>query len=79
MQLLRKTAVVGSLANATPPTIVAQVSSSGNNATIRRASTINISPRRVNDNTGFYYLQTSLANTNLNFIGVQFDVRSTCP
>lgn len=79
MQLLRKTAVTGALANATPPVIVAQVSSSGNNNTIRKASTTNISPRKVDDTSGFYYLQTSLANTNLNFIGVKFDVKSNCP
>lgn len=79
MQLLRKTAVTGALANATPPVIVAQVSSSGNSNTIRRASTTNISPRKINDTSGFYYLKTFFVNVNLNFIGVQLDVKSTCP
>ena len=79
MQLLRKTAVVGAFANATPPKVVAELTSSGDVDTIRKASTTNISPRTVNDKTGFYYLQTDFVNFDQNIVGVQFDVRSKCP
>jgi hypothetical protein len=79
IQLLRKTTAVGVESSASPPAVIGQVTSSGNATTIRKASTKSLSPRKIDDTSGFYFLQTTFVNTNLNFLGVQFDVRSTCP
>lgn len=79
MRLLRKTAANGANPDA-PPAVLAQVSSSGSvAASTRKASTTAISPRMINEAGGFYYVETSFINVNLNIIGVQLDVRGVCP
>jgi hypothetical protein len=79
VQLVKKPALTGGNADGAP-VVLANVSSNGNAIGVTRsAATTAISPRKVNDKNGFYFLQTSFINTNLNIIGVMLDVRGTCP
>ncbi len=78
VRLLRKSAVSG--VNADSAAIVmGQVSSVGNAATTGKAATTVIAPRKIDELNSFYFLDTGFINFNLNLIGVQLDVRTTCP
>jgi hypothetical protein len=79
VQLVKKSAVTGTNST-TPPALLAEVMSNGSVLDVtRRSSTKAITPRKINDRNGFYYLQTAFVNANLDIIGVMLDVRSSCP
>jgi hypothetical protein len=62
------------------PVIMATVrSASGVPDTVRRATTTNIRSRTIGKGRAFYYVEIEAPTFNLNILGVQIDVRPTCP
>ena len=76
-RLLRKVFKLGNPA-LNNPKVMAQVVSSGNSDNARRAKTTNINAAKISQGNSFYYVEVDV-NFNLRFLGVQIDVRPTCP
>jgi hypothetical protein len=63
-----------------PPTIMAAVqSAAGTPNIIRRVNDTTIASPIINDTAAFYFVQVDIPTTNLNLIGVQIEVKPTCP
>jgi hypothetical protein len=77
--LLRKTFAVGATAFANPVTMATVQSAAGVNGAVRVATTTSIPSPAINTATGFYYVKVDFDNININLIGLQIDVRSSCP
>ena len=62
------------------PIVMATVSSeAGVPNTARKVSTRDISNPTINKSNSFYYVELFIETFNLNVLGVQIDVRNTCP
>ena len=77
-RLLRKKVAIGDNAFTTPG-VMAQVSSSGGNDTLQRATTSTVSGRLVNTKKFFYFVELEIPGSTLEIVGVQIDFRPTCP
>jgi hypothetical protein len=62
------------------PVIMAEVSSASEvSDTVRRATTTAITSPTITKGRAFYYVEVEAPTFNLNMLGVQIDVRPTCP
>jgi hypothetical protein len=64
-----------------PPATLATVSSAGANTqnVVRRANDTTIANPVVNDAAAFYYVEVDIPTFNLRLLGVQVEVKPTCP
>lgn len=78
-RLVRKPVVVGG-DPFLPPQIMAEVRSApGVPDAVRRATTTAITSPTITQGRAFYYVEVEAPTFNLNVLGVQIDVRPTCP
>jgi hypothetical protein len=78
-RLMRKSIAIGGGAFA-PPVVMASVASSGADPVERRAVTSAIALSKINNLTAFYFVELVIEdNFNLEVLGVQIDVQTTCP
>jgi hypothetical protein len=64
---------------AAPLTMATVQSAAGTSDTTRRAITTAIAQPVINKNAAFYYVEVDIPTFNLRLLGVQIDVRPTCP
>ena len=77
-QLIRKPIIFGS-ASEDSQQIMATVNSFGSSGDMRRASTIAIALRKINNGSCFYFVKVTAENFNTVLVGVQIDYRPVCP
>ncbi|HEX9905415.1 MAG TPA: hypothetical protein VGA77_10665, partial [Propylenella sp.] len=78
-KLMKKKFKVGEDAFSAPVVMATVNSGPGVVDAARRASTTNIASRTIQKKNAFYYIEVFSETINLNIIGVQIDVRATCP
>lgn len=76
--LLRKPAVIGGNAF-DPPITMASVSSSGADNAVRESETTVVKRRIINTGNFFYFVELHFPQATLEAIGVQVEVKPTCP
>jgi len=77
--LKQKRFVVGGATFHVPVTMASVSTAAGTVSTIRKATTSAITNPTITAANSFYYVEIDQANVNLNVLGVQIDVRPTCP
>ncbi len=75
----RKKIEVGAQIDAAPILVARVVSASGISDAVRKVDAKRINNPAVNTRNSFYYLQAEFENINMNLVGVQVDIRNTCP
>lgn len=78
VNLLRKRIQIGGDIDVAPQLVARARSAGGVTDTVRQAEATVNSPT-VNSETGFYYLRAEFANVNMDLVGVQVDIRPSCP
>lgn len=79
VSLFRKKIEVGAKIDAKPVLIATVKSASGTPDTVRKTSAKKINNPSVDTGTAFYYLRAEFQNLNMDLVGVQVDIRKTCP
>jgi hypothetical protein len=77
-KLLRRAITVGGDHLAAPLTM-ATAASAGSAGTVQRSSTTAVSSRTINNSQNFYFVQVVAENFNTELLGVQIEVKGTCP
>jgi len=77
--LFRKRFSLGQNAYTEPVAMASVASAPGVSKNARRVTTRNIIQPTVQKANSFYYVEVFAETINLNFLGVQIDVRPTCP
>lgn len=78
--VVRRNYLIGQPVAASGTTQLALVTSaSGTPDTIRSATTTSIANPAINTSTGFYFVRVHFDNINMDLVGVQVDIRPTCP
>jgi hypothetical protein len=77
--LFRKQFELGENADNNPITMATVQSASGASPAARKVTARDINSPVIKNNTSFYYVEVFAPEFNLNFLGVQIDVRPTCP
>ena len=78
-RLFKKTFTVGGPAFNSPVVMATASSASGVPDTVRLAKTTTINQPIINKANAFYYVLVDAPTINLAFLGVQIDVKPTCP
>jgi hypothetical protein len=78
-RLVRKPVVVGGNPFGSPEIMAEVRSASGVPDIVRRATTTKITSPTITKGRAFYYVEVEAPTFNLNVLGVQIDVRPTCP
>lgn len=79
VSLFRKKIEVGAQIDAAPILVARVVSASGVSDAVRKTDAKRINNPAVNTSNSFYYLQADFDNINMDLVGVQVDIRNTCP
>jgi hypothetical protein len=77
--LKQKKFAVGGATFGAPVTMASVSTGAGAVNTVRKATTSAITNPKITAGNSFYYVEIDQANINLNVLGVQIDVRPTCP
>lgn len=78
-RLKRRAFTVNGAPFATPAILAVVSSAAGTPNTVRKATDTTIVTPIVNEASAFYYVELTIPTVNLNILGVQIDVRPTCP
>jgi hypothetical protein len=78
-RLFKKTFAVGGPAFGSPVVMATASSAPGVSDTVRQTRTTSINQPAINKANAFYYVLVDAPTINLAFLGVQIDVRATCP
>lgn len=78
-RLVRKPFTIGGDPFSSPQIMATVRTANGVPDTVRRATTTAITSPTVRKGNAFYYVEIAAPTINLNVLGVQLDVRPTCP
>jgi len=78
-RLVRKTFTIGGAPFSSPEIMATVSTAAGALDTVRRVTTAAITSPTIRKGNSFYYVEIEAPTINLNVLGVQIDVRPTCP